>query len=333
MPQHELPAKTCTRRSLILRAPGLIAAMSGVGLLSNTALNPARAAGMEFGAQGGDPFPMTYPKTVGVRWGAYVDALVLNGQQYGGSGGNNPVTIDLNNTYINKIDVRQGRYIDRLYLTAADGQSTGGGGDGGSPYTLSGIRVTRMGGRSASLLDNLKVDYVANYRPSARVASAKLVLDFMAPGQTITTVSESRSLISKAYAMTSELMQSLKVTASAEGEYYAKFAASTELNVSSTTTTSIKEASEQELRRGQTVTETLQANEIKVLIGDVDIMQDANGAYFMLPTLTPQWAKISTQDAPKRLANYFTLVSGMEAQIGVGTRVEYNNFHKLVARR
>jgi hypothetical protein len=48
-----------------------------------------------FGGAGGNPFALEYPRSLGVRAGELIDALVLNGVQHGGSGGANPTQAEL----------------------------------------------------------------------------------------------------------------------------------------------------------------------------------------------------------------------------------------------
>ena len=100
-----------------------------------------------------------------MRTGAFVDAVILNGRQYGQNGGNAGQVLNLRDEeYINRIVVRHGQLVDRLELYTNFGRSVTGGGNGGNVSQLNNIRVLTIGGRSGQYLDQIEVTYCMNYR-------------------------------------------------------------------------------------------------------------------------------------------------------------------------
>lgn len=64
---------------------------------------------------------------------------------------------------------------------------------------------------------------------------------------------------------------------SAEGEYYAKVAVSTEIQYKNTSTTTIMHELSQELRTGTYTERTVGLNQVGILLVDGEILRDSNG--------------------------------------------------------
>ena len=112
------------------------------------------------GSSGGDPFGAAAVSSIRVSGGNFVDALVINGSRYGGSGGSLSEKLVLRSgEYINCVVVRQGDFLDRLEFHTNQGRSIGGGGTGGSETLLQNIRVTHIGGRAGDFVDQITVAY------------------------------------------------------------------------------------------------------------------------------------------------------------------------------
>ncbi len=110
-----------------------------------------------YGGSGGDTFTQRGIETVAIRHGSYVDAIIINGEQFGGNGGELSDTITLaSNEYISRMEIRQGKYIDYLEITTNLGQQITGGGNGGNLVTLTG-GIVAVGGRSGSYIDQLEI--------------------------------------------------------------------------------------------------------------------------------------------------------------------------------
>lgn len=110
-----------------------------------------------FGGNGGNPFNQRGIKTLTIRHGAYVDAIIINGEQFGGNGGQLSNTITFApNEFIARIEIRHGSYIDFLEITTNLGQQITGGGNGGSPMTITG-EIVAIGGRSGDFVDQLDI--------------------------------------------------------------------------------------------------------------------------------------------------------------------------------
>jgi len=109
------------------------------------------------GGSGGAAFTQRGIDTLAIRHGSYVDAIIINGKQFGGNGGQLSNTITLaSNEYISRVEVRQGNYIDHLEITTNLGQQITGGGNGGNPVTITG-EIVAFGGRSGDYVDQLDI--------------------------------------------------------------------------------------------------------------------------------------------------------------------------------
>lgn len=335
--RNDAHASDMTRRS-VLRAPALMAA---AGLASSIAI-PRRGwaattsvkQAVEIGGPGGDPFGLDYPRTIGLRSGDTVDALLLNGSQYGGRGGGNPREYTpLGEDYWAEFEIHAGTYVDYVRFRSRDGIEVAGGGTGGSVrQTFRNVRVLRVGGWAHDQLDKLKVEFIENYQPSTVIRPNQLaVLDFESGGRTIKTFSSQSLLSAQAYERISEHSTEFTLNASAEGEYYAKFSVSTGLKTTSSTREDIRQSTQQALKSGETVTETLNKNEAKFLIGKVRVLRDASGNYWTYPVTAPNWVTIPTNEFG-RLDGYYDFTSGLRLQTGFQHVTEFG-FNKIALKR
>ena len=120
------------------------------------------------GRNDGLPFVQVGPSHVSMRTGAWVDALILNGQQHGGNGGQRGDDLRLlHGEYINRAAIGAGVYVDRLEFRTNFGRSISGGrsmaGSTRRPIILNNIRVLSIGGSSERYLNGIDVMYCADY--------------------------------------------------------------------------------------------------------------------------------------------------------------------------
>ena len=126
-------------------------------------LNIQSLATKQFGGSGGNLFTQRGIKTIAIRHGRLVDAIIINNEKFGGPGGIQTDTLTLDeDEYINRIDIRHGEFIDRLEISTNKGNKIEGGGQGGTLSTVRGI-IVAIGGRGARLVDQLRIlgDYNA----------------------------------------------------------------------------------------------------------------------------------------------------------------------------
>jgi hypothetical protein len=274
---------------------------------------------IEFGGRKpGSPFEMEYPASVGMRSGDQVDALILNGLRHGGTGGINPVIMTLDDDdYWGSFTVRSGDGIDRLELSSVKGIKLAGGGLGGGRQAIDGVRILRMGGMSGDLLNNLYIEYVANYSPSIVVEPAAFAALDIRPGEvSVVTYREQSSQITEAYDQLTTHVQELSIDASAAGEYFAKFSVATGLKTTTTDTEEIKRSTEEALKTATTVTDTIAGNQVGVLICAIRVLRDNNGHHWVYPTAAANWTKLTAAQFPS-LIGYYDFTSGLPAQLGL----------------
>jgi len=263
---------------------------------------------VEFGEGGGNEFAMENPVSIGMRTGEYVDALLLNGVQHGGNGGGNPNQFALSgDDYWSEFEVHAGRYVDFVRFKSN-----------------SGIEVSGGGGRSGDDLDHIKIEFVENYHPSTVIVDgATGVFDFQYGGRTTETYSEQNLLSAQAYERITEKSTEFTFNTSAEGEYFAKFSVSTGLKTTSSTKEDVKNSLQEALKQGVKSTDTLKDDEGTFLIGDIRIMQDSDGHYWVIPIHAPQWTKLSQKDFKTSLDGLYDFTSGAVVQTGMKRRQKY----------
>lgn len=316
------------RRTFIASVP-LVAAAGFAGVVvrpKDAFATSAVKRTLEFGGEGGNPFDMEYPTSIGMRHGRFVDALLLNGTQHGGMGGDNPTQVALNgDDYWSEFEVHAGKYIDFLRFKSASGIEVAGGGDGGDNRAVfKGVRILRIGGRSGDNLDHIEIEFIENYQPSTIVVdSAQAVFDFQPGGREIETFSEQSLLNAQAFERITESSTEFTFNTSAEGEYFAKFSVSTGLKTTSSTKTDVKSSTEQALKSGSRTKETLEQNQATFLIGDIRIMQDSDGHYWVVPVHAPQWVKLFKDDFKGSLAGLYDFTSGVSIQTGLKRKRQY----------
>ena len=118
-----------------------------------------------FGREAGESFSPVVPLKLSARTGGWVDALIVNGERYGGDGGGPKGVLELQEgEYINRMAIWTGRdYVQRLEFYTNLGQTLTGGRKDGSRADLDDIRVVKIGARSGRYLNRVDVAYCANY--------------------------------------------------------------------------------------------------------------------------------------------------------------------------
>jgi hypothetical protein len=286
---------------------------------------------ISFGGDGGHPFSARIPRKVGLRTGGYVDAIIINDEQFGGDGGNrtNDESLDRDD-YWTEINIRSGGYVDYLRLVSRKGREVGGGGGGGSESKRSDLRVISISGRTGGYVDQLSFDVIDGYKPSRMVQkNAEVVLDVETGGQVFKRFRNETVRTMHSYQLVTQHMEEWSVNVSAEVEYGAKFSASTGYkNTASTTETVASEATRQ-VESGQSSEQTISSNEAAFLIGRMDIMLDSDGTGWMAPTSDADWV-VLPREKFANLSGKYDLTSGTTTQTGLNCE-EVNGFLRLKA--
>jgi hypothetical protein len=289
------------------------------------------------GQQRGDPFPLQFPNSIGLRGHDWIDALVLNGVTHGSPFKGDPTDqISLNpNDYWNRIEIHGYRTGERPYVHFLRFGSTAGDQVVNGPqrqmdYDLdaSGIYLLRVGGRAHDALDSIVVEYIENYQPSKAIdLTANAVLDVRTGGLKITTYTDSTYQMQQAYERTVQQAVSTKMNVSASGEFFAKFSLSTGVSTTETTREDIKKSVQESLKFGQKIEQTIPSNETAFLISPVCVMKDSDGNSWLYPTEGATWIKLDPSKY-SRLIGYYDLAAGVEAATGLHIKI-HNGYRVL----
>lgn len=332
-----------TRRVLIVRVPRLVASLGATALFATThELSWAQSAGgeavktaLEFGGKGGNEFPMEYPQSIGF-WGGrglVVHQLVLNGNRHGATAGDPTPEITLQkDDYWTEFQVNFKDFIEYIRLKSKHGHEISTGDPGGQYWKAheTGVRLLRVGGRSGADLDQIKLEYIKNYQASKTVdQNATAVLDFTPGGEETTRYKDRKYETAQAYQRITESMQEFSINTSAEGEFYAKFSASTGFKTSESTKESVQSSVTESVRTAELTKRTIGQDEIAVQVCSVTIMKDSDGNPWMYPNAPPNWAVLKAERF-KTLVGYYDLTSGVTTQTGLSSRMT-NGYRVLVA--
>ncbi|KRB96441.1 jacalin-like lectin [Duganella sp. Root198D2] len=282
-----------------------------------------------YGGEGGDTFNAEFVRSLAIRSAREVDAIIINGHQHGGDGGDPSNTLVFaDDEYICSMSIRSGARVDQLQFQTNKGRTLGGGGDGGDPHQLSNIRVIAIGGRSAARLDQIQITYVDDYVPSTVLQErAQFVIAFTPQNTLLKEYSDTFYRTADSYEKVTETRLSQKYSASAEAEYYAKVAVSTEIEYVNTSTSTISHELTQELKNGSYTEKTVNAGQVGVSLVNGTIMRSPDGHTWMFPTTPVSYAVIAI-DAYRNVLNHYDLTGELATQMPelIKFRTEKNGY-------
>jgi hypothetical protein len=269
-----------------------------------------------YGGGGGSKFDPEYIKSLAIRSGSGVDAIIINEEIHGGGGGSLSTTLEFDSDeYICSVDIRSGSRVDNLVFTTNKGRSIGGGGSGGSKYMLSNIRVIAIGGRSGSRLDQIEISYVENYEPSKMVEiKGQFVIGYTPQNTNQEEYIEQSYKTTDSYQSITETMLSQQYNASVEAEYYAKVAVSTEIKYINTKTETISRELTEVLKTGKHTQTTIKKGQVGILSLNGTIMKGFNGEIWMFPTTLLSYSVIAISDYLNVL-NHYDLTGELATQM------------------
>ncbi len=239
-----------------------------------------------YGGDGGQEFSLVHPFSIGVRTGAEVDQLILNGRAHGGHGGEIKDELTFGaDEYINLMTIRSGSRIDSIFFTTNKNRQWGPyGGHGGREHILSGIRVVGIGGRSGSRLDRLSVRIIEGYQPSG-VAQNNLTAIVSIVGPPNTTIEVFESLRVRQLRTYTQLYRfSGETSTSGYAEYFAKV--SSELKTSFFNEKELTEEYEKEAKNSRTTKMVVDKDQVALEVSKIQVLEDVNGQYWFFPLLT-----------------------------------------------
>ena len=246
---------------------------------------------MVFGKSGGGKkFDLRPFKSIGLRTGVRLDAVILDGERFGGIGGNESdiLTFDADE-YISEVTAKTGNAFDSLMIKTNKGRSLSGGGTGGKASSISNARVLEIGGNSGSLIDKLRVTYIKDYVPSKLIVSdARFILGYTPPGTKTKEYQSTDARTLDSFERMSRYLETYDITASAQGEFMGKIngsvSASTALHFEKASMETIVGELENKLSTSKHVEVEVPQGSVGTQVATCDIMQDANGKYWYYPT-------------------------------------------------
>lgn len=262
---------------------------------------------MTFGGNGGDVFSMAVFKELGLRTARLVDQIQLNNIPHGRNGGDDRGSITLSSEeYFSKVELRHGQYIDHVTFHTNKGRSIGGGGTGGVASVIENARIMAVGGRSGKYVDNLRIMFIEDYKPSTIVAKNQgFILSYSAPFQEFEEYTDSIYKTADSYEKVTEHMLSQTYKASVEGEYYVKVAASTEIGVKDSTLETVRKELQTELRQGKKTTQKIPEGHVGIKLVTGTIMKGAeDDEHWMFPTSETSYSVIKITDVKNLLGRY-----------------------------
>lgn len=282
-----------------------------------------------YGGDGGSTFDTDYIKSLALRTGKVVDAIIINGNKHGGDGGSISTTLIFDSDeYISSITIRSGSLVDNLQFTTNKGRTIGGGGTGGSVNVLNNIRVIAIGGKSGKKLDQIQITYVEDYQESELVEKrGQFVIGFTPQNTVLKEYNESTYKTSDSYENVTETMLSQQYNASVEAEYYAKVSFSTEIKYVNTNLTTIRRELSEQLITGKYSEMNVKEGQVGILLVNGTIMRGSDGKIWMYPNSTLSYAIIAVTDYLNVL-NHYDLTGELATQMPelLKYKVEKNDY-------
>lgn len=261
-----------------------------------------------FGGTGGSGFGKVLVKDIGLSAGRFVDQIRINGETYGGGGGDDKGTLKLGTEeYICKVDIHSGRYVDYVEFTTNHERTVSGGGTGGGgkDALLNNIRVISIGGKSGKYVDRLEIMYCEDYKPSVKLEdNVGFILDYSPPFEVIEEYTESLYKTRESYEKTTSHMVSHKYSASVKAEYFVQASASTEITVKTEKMEDFQSDLETGLEKGKKTKQRIPKGYVGVLLANATLMKSADDTIWMYPTEGMSYSVISISDSDNLLQHY-----------------------------
>ena len=270
-----------------------------------------------YGGNAGGEFNIQAVKSLGLIHGKWIDALLLNDKRYGGTGGGTTPTRTLDSDeYIHQVKIQGGKYVDGIEFTTNKGNKISGG-HFRSPVLIKNIRVIGLGGKSGRFLDQIKIKYIENYKPSTlKEENQEVVIQIIPPGKRIETSEREETMKLTVSELMMELMfsQENDSTVSAFGDFMAKLSLETEYQF---TTRSELRNEIKKLKESETKTyyEPPSLTYAGLEIISVDIYSDENGFTWFMPKGKPNIVTVPIETGLSQNIKIYDLTGVLGAQI------------------
>jgi len=244
--------------------------------------------GNPFNNNPGSPFPVQSARSLGLRSGNAIDALILNGQRFGGTGGTITSELELSpDEYIDDVVIRSDHHVDFLEFRTNRGRTLAtGGGSGGRERRRNNIRVLGIGGRSGNVLDVISIRYIENFAEAELIERNQLVVtNIITPGVSIEEIISTE--VSTLYAITKiwELVFTAGRGESLEASFDAFIAKITsETSIKATTREEIRTEIRNKVATSQKTTKSPLPGSAIVEVVPVNVYRDGGGMVWFFPT-------------------------------------------------
>lgn len=256
---------------------------------------------LSFGGNGGyKDFSPKSIQSIGFRSYRYVDQIIINDIKYGESGGEDRGSITLeHDEYINFARIRHGNYIDDARFETNKGRSIGSRvtTERGELTELKNIRVLAIGGNTGNYVDRLEIKYIKDYKPSTIVQeNVGFILDYTAPFQKCVKSDELTQKSIYGYEMITRNMLNKNYGSSIKCEYYAKVAASINIEAREFELTNLKKELETKMTSMQCQTIEIPEGYVGIWVANGNLMKGSDGKHWMYPNAEPTYSIIKLTD-------------------------------------
>lgn len=247
------------------------------------------------GGDHGTDFDIQAVHSIGFRTTDMVEAILLNGTEYGDRQGKETLVLDFQqDEYIRKLVVyevhaKNETRIRGVEITTSLGRKVKAGTLSGTATVMDGMRVLGLGGNAGHQLFKLRVRYIADYRASEVIETGAIAVTSVIPqGQTFESFESSR--VSKMNASRSflETVTSIEHTtesSAAVGEFTAK--ASMTFGLSVTTQAEFSQQVETETTNSERMTYAPPKGHVGLEVVRMDVFRASDGTVWFFPTSEP----------------------------------------------
>jgi hypothetical protein len=217
--------------------------------------------------------------------------------------------------------VQSGASIDYMKLTTNLGRSVSGGvaKSGSKVEQLGDVRILSLSGTNGWYLSTINIDYVDNYKPSKVVEKkVPMIIETLPGNQEVTQFSSAENATAASTVTVNKTHFGVDANASVEAEYGATFKASVDMKYSTDSREKVSTSVMETLKTSTKTKIKIPDGSVGVRVVLVDIMQSADGGFWVSPAVTlpnEPLATLPEKTAADSLCNTYDLTGTADVQI------------------